>query len=164
VIDASKEDWLKLYTESNVVRILLRTGGWVLGTDKDSIYQTIKRLPHDYKGEIQVLLLDPESRHIHDRAEELGLSVERVIAYCHNTVENLQFLKSKYNLRNLNWALYDEYPPLRFTLFDKCGILAYGGFTPTQTKNMKIVSGKGSLHESLKVYFDQLWSLHFKKQ
>lgn len=164
LIDASKEDWLKCYTQSSVVRVLLRTGGWVLGTEKDSMYQTIEKLPHDYRGEIRILLLDPNSKHISDRAEELGLPIERVKAYCTNTIESLQFLKGKHNLQNLNWALYDDYSPLRFTLFDQFGIVAYGGFTPEQTRNIKIAPGKESLYESLVIYFDQLWNRYFKRQ
>lgn len=126
LINRSKEDWLKHYQESNNIRTLMTRGAGVLGSDKDLMYQCIEKLPGDWKGEIRVLILDPNSRYIQDRANDLGVNTTAIVDQCYTVVRNLKFLKEKYPSRNLKWAFYDCKPFLRFTLFSKCGFFSYG--------------------------------------
>lgn len=160
VVDREKVDWLKYYKESKKVKILMTRGVGVVDTEKGTLYQVIKALPRDWDGEIRILLLNPNSKYIEDRANDIGISTETLKNQINTSANNLRELKKMYNL-NLDWAFYDDKPLLRFILFDNCGFLTYWAANPERplhpSRDIKIVTGPHSLYRALSQHFDQLW-------
>lgn len=157
----TKEDWDKHFFNSKKIRVFFTRGGAVLGTDTDPMYQTVKGLPADWDGEIKVLILNPKSTHIVDRARELDLEPDAVREQCRRVMKNIDRLSEKHHI-NILGKYYDSKPFLRFTLFDNFGFFSYpawGKKYRPYSYHFKMKPRAKSLYESLSTYFDQLWEI-----
>lgn len=156
----TKEDWDRYYLNSKTVRVFFTRGGSVLGSDTDPMYQNVKGLPSDWGGEIKVLILNPNSKYISDRARELEFEDEEVKDQCRNVMRNINRLREKHHI-NIKGKYYDSKPFLRFTLFEDFGFFSYpawGEKYKLYSYHFKVKRGSKTLYEALSVYFDQLWN------
>lgn len=162
--EKKKENWEKSFLESKNIRILLCRGGAVLGTDTDPLYLTLTELPKKWNGKIRVLLLNPESSYIVDRAKELEADVETIKNQCRMVMDNIRRLKENYGI-DIKGAYYNTKPFLRYTLFDGFGFFSYPAWGEKYKPfpyQFRIKRGKTTLYGALSVHFEQLWKISEK--
>ena len=120
----TKEEWGKHFPNSESVRVYFTRGGAVLGTDTDPMCLTVKHLLADWRGEIKILVFDPNSKYISDRTRELDMKNEQVKEQCLRVMSNIDHLRNRHNI-NIRGRYCDSKPFLRFTLFDDFGFFSY---------------------------------------
>jgi len=160
--DKKKEPWDKYFANSKNIRVLFGRGGAVLGTDTDPMYLTLKRLGRDWEGRVRVLVEDPESEHLTDRAKELGLDIETVKNQCRMVMNNVKRLREDYHI-NIEGAYYNTKPFLRFTLFDDFGFFSYPAWGDKYEPfpyQFRIKRGKKTMYDALSVYFEHMWNTY----
>lgn len=163
--EKKKENWRKFFLESKDIRILLCRGGAVLGTDTDPLYLTLTELPKKWNGKIRVLLLNPESSYVADRAKELEADVATIKNQCRMVMDNIRRLKENYSI-DIKGAYYDTKPFLRYTLFDGVGFFSYPAWGEKYKPfpyQFRIGQGQTTLYNALNVHFEQLWRISEKK-
>lgn len=147
-----------LFKKSKQIRLLAIRGARMLGSDRSLINYISKELPRSWEGSIQILLLDPESTHLENRANELGHDPTQFAIECKSAIQNIYKLNNRYNL-NVEVRLYDRKPILRAIIFDSCALLSYyigsDGHIPIQ---YKIEEGNNSLLRMMNLIYNDLWS------
>lgn len=150
---------LKKYFESSKrIRLLAIRGARMMGTDRSLINYVIGELPKSWNGRIEVLLLDPDSPYLRERAEELGHNPAQFATECRSAIQNISRLKKEYGT-DIEVRVYSRKPVVRAIIFDDRALLSYyiggEGHIPIQ---YEITAGDNSLLRMLNLLYDELWN------
>jgi len=149
---------LKRYFEnSKKVRLLAIRGARMLGTDRSLISFILNKLPKEWKGKIEILLLDPSSPYLSSRAEELGIDARQFAIECQTSIQTIAHLKKRHDC-DIEVRLYNRRPVVRAIIFDDRALLSYyigaEGHIPIQ---YEIATGTNSLLRMINLLYDELW-------
>ncbi len=146
------------FKKSKLIQILAIRGARMLGNDRSLINFVIKELPRGWDGKIQILILDPNSDHLRDRALELGHDPVNFAKECRNSIHNIVRLKENYGV-SIEVRLYNEKPILRTIIFDDRALLSYyiGEEGHIQVQ-YELKPGDSSFFRLIKILFENLWS------
>ncbi len=146
------------FSSSKRIQLLAIRGARMLGTDRSLINYIIRELKKDWKGNIEVLLLNPDSDHLKERAEELGHNPVQFARECRSAIQNIFNLKRTYNI-DIEVRLYDRKPIIRAIIFDDRALLSYyigeKGHIPIQ---YEIRNGENSLLRMINQIYNDLWN------
>lgn len=145
------------FKESNLIRLLAIRGARMLGNDRSLINYIIRRLPRDWEGRIEILILDPNGEHIRERARELNHDPDTFATECGNSIRNIFRLKDQYNVE-IEVRTYNRKPTLRTIIFDDRALLSYyigsEGHIPIQ---YELQPGSSSLYRLVNLLYDNIW-------
>lgn len=111
--------------------------------------------------DIYILLLNPNSRYVKERAkEDPYTSEEKVRSEIKGSIKLLKEIKEKYSLERLHVRVYDALPTLRMTFIDNFAFLSYYPKTApgTTVPVFKMEKKKDSFYFGLERYFDSIWA------
>ena len=149
----------KHFNNSNTIQLLAIRGARMMGSDRSIINYLISNLPKSWEGEIQILLLDPDSEYLKERALELKKRDPADFAIeCKSSIRNIFTLQDRYNV-NVEVRIYDRKPIIRTIIFDDLALLSYyigeKGHIPFQYDIRK--GSNSSLFRMIKLIYNDLW-------
>ena len=132
----------------------------MLGSDRSLINSLVRELPKGWQGEIRVLLLDPDSATLKNRAVELGHDPDSFATDCRSALRNVGAVARKYAVK-IEARTYDREPILRSIIFDKAALVSFyvgkDGHIPIQ---YEIRKRPYSLWHLVDRIYDDLWHNH----
>lgn len=111
------------------------------------------------KGEIKILLLNPDSKFLIERARDEGESPSAWMSEIRATIERLKALAEREHI-NIELKLYDQYPIWRIANFDDKEMSVHFFLKDQQgpqSQLLRIWKDDNDLFNALELEFERLW-------